>query len=221
MKRTLLIQKIAVLSILPAMLWGFSDNAVVVNYIKPANTSSVNITVDPLLMTVALQNELFKTNEFRVVERSVVFNTPSLRTLSMTADYSAYDAMLLGLETGTPWIIMGRVRYMGDQVWIQIGLFDSEMEAKIVEVTGYYPNSRQAIMEKALPELAKRLAKFDQKQNVETKPVVKKASVVLQNESSTASLKEALSEKYNGNNASSASVIKPPPGYYKWAIFGL
>ncbi|MFH0922277.1 MAG: hypothetical protein V1913_18180 [Fibrobacterota bacterium] len=214
MKKMSLIKKLTALLMLPAALFAISDNTVVVNYMKPANTSSINITVDPLLLTVALQNELFKTGKFKVVERSTVFNTRQLQDLSMSAGYSAYDAMLLGLETRTPLIVLSRIRFMGDQVWIQIGLFDSEMEQLIEEVTGFYPNSKKAIMEQALPELVKKLVPFDNGTYTETKPALTVAPVIFQ--------KESVQEKNDGtNDRSTGTSIKSRPGFYKWAILGL
>ncbi|OGJ87746.1 MAG: hypothetical protein A2268_02510 [Candidatus Raymondbacteria bacterium RifOxyA12_full_50_37] len=139
------------------VLFAYTENAVIVNYIKPAGSSVGDLCMDPLLLTNVLQNELTQTGNFQVRDRSIVFGTEELRQLSATAEYSAYDATILGQRTGTPLVVMGWIRCMGDNVWIKIGLFDTEMEEEIKSVSGSYTNSREEMTDHAIPDLVKNL----------------------------------------------------------------
>jgi hypothetical protein len=140
-----------------SLLWASMDNSVVVNYIKPAGITPESLGIAPLSLTMMIQEELSKTKRFNVINFADVFNTEKLGEISRNAEYSEYDAILLGLETKTDLVVLGRTRLLSNKIWIQLGLFDAEVQGKIREASGYYDNTLEDIAGRAVPELVRRL----------------------------------------------------------------
>ena len=148
---------ILLLLLLISGLFAYPNNTVVVNYIKPAGSAPESLCIDPVSLARMFQQELSGTTKFNVINGAEIFNTEALQGMSRAAGYSEYDAILLGMETRTPLILLGRTRCLAGRVWIQIGLFDAEVEGKIREVSGYFDNSREDILRHAVPGLIRQL----------------------------------------------------------------
>jgi hypothetical protein len=155
--KTKMLPMVMALLLMASALSAVSNNTVVVNYIKPVGFGAESLCIDPLTLTVLIQDELIKTGKFNVLNRHKVFTTGPLQELSKNAEYSELDANLIGLEIKAPLIILGRTRYIGGKAWIQLGLFDAEIQAKIREICGYYDNSRKVVAKQAIPELVRQL----------------------------------------------------------------
>ena len=153
-----LANKIKVFLLLPAFLFGFEKEEIVVNFIQLASMSVGSSTVDPSLINGIIEKELAKTNKFKVLERSDVLNSSHLVQEALATGYSAYDASNLGNQLDIQLIVLGRFRNFGDDIWIQIGLFDVAIQEKIKEVSEYYSSSREDLITEAIPKLAQKLA---------------------------------------------------------------
>jgi hypothetical protein len=139
-------------SLLPA-----KDNPILVLPIKPMGTAATveEGGVDLLKLTQALEKELANTGKLQVADRDKALSTRKLQDLAATVDYSSYDASLLGMEARVPVIVMGRVRFLGDRAWLQVGFFDAEAQQTIKEAAGYY--SKKELMTKAVIDITRQL----------------------------------------------------------------